>query len=170
MHPITPTIIDTEYCIALEQAISVHYKPIEHFFFTGVGLELQNQDSLLCSHIFDYFLAKTESIVLAVHDSFIVKQSEMYHLAEAIRYAEFAVSRSLNTTYREPILEAERIREIECYQEDLVKYFDSIISDKVTKEQSIISNLLTELEPLEDIESLADEDADYANELQQLIL
>jgi hypothetical protein len=164
-YPIPPTI-DTEYCIALEQAIRDHHKPIEHFFCTGVGLELQNHDSLLCGHIFDYFIQKTETIVLAVHDSFIVKQSEMHHLAEAIRYAEFAVARSLNTPYREPILEAERIREIESYQEDLVKYFGSIDSHKVTEEQLIISNLLPEIELLEDIESLADEDADYANELQ----
>jgi predicted subunit of tRNA(5-methylaminomethyl-2-thiouridylate) methyltransferase len=164
-YPIPPTI-DTEYCIALEQAIRNHHKSIEHFFCTGVGLELQNHDSLLCSHIFDYFIHKTETVVIAVHDSFIVKQSEMKHLAEAIRYAETVVAKSLNRPYREPLLEAERIKEIESYQEDLVKYFGSISKSSTTEEQSIIGNLIPELELLEDIESLADEDADYANELQ----
>jgi hypothetical protein len=163
-HP-TPPIIDTEYCIALEQAIRDHHKPIEHFFCTGVGLKLQNHDSLLCSHIFDYFLAKTKTIVLAVHDSFIVKQSEMKHLAEAIRHAEFAVARSLGVPYREPILEAERISEIESYQQNLETYFGSIISRKVTEEESLITDLNTELEQLDDIESLADEDADAIDEL-----
>jgi hypothetical protein len=164
-HPIPPTI-DTAYCEALEKAIRDHHKPIEHFFCTGVGLELQNHDSLLCSHIFDYFLIKTDSIVLAVHDSFIVKQSDIKHLAEAIRYAEFAVAKSLNTPYREPLLEAERITEIVSYKEDLVKHFGSILSHKVTEEQSLFTNLNTELELLGDIESLADEDANATDELQ----
>ncbi|QWD88679.1 hypothetical protein GQ367_07290 [Polynucleobacter sp. MWH-CaK5] len=163
-HPIPPTI-DTAYCEALEKAIRDRHKPIEHFFCTGVGLELQNHDSLLCSHIFDYFLAKTGSIVLAVHDSFIVKQSDIQHLAEAFRYAEFAVAKSLGIPYREPLLEAERITEIDSYKQDLNQYFGSIIDSKVTEEKSLIANLNTELESLDDIESLADEDADYANEL-----
>jgi hypothetical protein len=163
-HPIPPTI-NTQYCEALEKAIRDHHKPIEHFFCTGVGLELQNHDSLLCSHIFDYFLAKTDSVVIAVHDSFIIKQSDMKHLSEAIRHAEFAVARSLNTPHREPMLEAEVIHRVDNYQEDLVKYFGSIKSSKVTEEKTLITNLNTELELLEDIESLADEDADYAIEL-----
>jgi hypothetical protein len=163
-HP-TPPTINTEYCMALEKAIRDHHKPIEHFFCTGVGLELQNHDSILCGHIFDYFIQKTNTIVLAVHDSFIVKQSEMHHLAEAIRHAEFAVARSLGVPYREPILEAERISEIESYQQNLETYFGSIISRKVTEEESLITDLNTELELLDDIESLADEDADAIDEL-----
>jgi hypothetical protein len=163
-HPIPPTI-NTEYCEALERAIRDHHKPIERFFCTGVGLELQNHDSLLCSHIFDYFLAKTGSIVIAVHDSFIIKQSDMHHLAEAIGLAEFAVAKSLGVPFREPLLEAERITEIESYQQDLETYFGSIISTKVTEEESLITNLNTELELLDDVESLADEDADAIDEL-----
>lgn len=164
-HP-TPPTIDTGYCEALENAIRDHHKLIEHFFCTGVGLELQNHDSLLCSHIFDYFLAKTDSIVLAVHDSFIVKQSDMHHLAEAFRHAEFEVARSLGVPYREPLLEAEVIKRADSYQEDLAKYFGlSMSPQKVTEEESLITNLNTELELLEHIESLADEDADYDDEL-----
>jgi hypothetical protein len=163
-HPIPPTI-DTAYCEALERAIRDHHKPIEHFFCTGVGLKLQNHDSLLCSHIFDYFLAKTGSIVLAVHDSFIVKQSDMQHLAEAFKYAEANVAKSLGVPYREPLLEAERITEIDSYKQDLNQYFGSIIDSKMTEEESLLTNLNKELELLDDVESLADEDADYANEL-----
>jgi hypothetical protein len=36
-HPTAPTV-DKDYCLALEQAIRDHHKPIEHFFCTGVGL------------------------------------------------------------------------------------------------------------------------------------
>ncbi len=163
-HP-TPPTIDSDYCIALEKAIRDHHKPIEHFFCTGVGLELQNHDSLLCSHIFDYFLVQTDTIVLAVHDSFIVKQSEMKHLAEAFKYAEANVAKLLGVPYREPLLEAEVIHPIASYDRDLSQYFGSIVSHKSPIEEvSILNNLNTELELLGRIESLADEDADVADD------
>jgi len=160
-HPIAPTI-DKEYCIALEKAIRDHHKSIEHFFCTGVGLELQNHDSLLCSHIFDYFLIKTDSIVLAVHDSFIVKQSDIPHLAEAIRYAEMTVAKQLNTAYREPELETEIVTQIDNFDQLMTSAFGSSLDIKHTPE-SLISELLNnvnqELELAEDILSFADEDA-----------
>ncbi|WP_068320927.1 hypothetical protein [Polynucleobacter yangtzensis] len=161
-HPIAP-IIDKEYCIALEKAIRDHHKSIEHFFCTGIGLELQNHDSLLCSHIFDYFLFKTDSIVLAVHDSFIVKQSDIPHLAEAIRYAEVTVAKELNTTYREPDLETETVTQIDNFDQLMSSSFGSSLDINYIPE-SLISELLDnvnqELELAEDVLSFADADAD----------
>ena len=161
-HPIAPTI-DKEYCIALEKAIRDHYKSIEHFFCTGVGLELQNHDSLLCGHIFDYFLIKTDSIVLAVHDSFIVKQSDIPHLAEAIRYAEVNVAKELNTAYREPDLESEVVTQIDGFEELMTSSFGQPINTKYTAESlltKLLDNLNQELEEqAEDVLSFADEDA-----------
>ncbi len=102
--------IKAPYCEELEAAIRAHHKDIEHYFCSGVGLELQHHDSQLCSHILDYFLTQTEgSLIVPVHDSFICKQSELPILAEAIKYAEATVARALNTAFREPLLEAEVI-------------------------------------------------------------
>ena len=163
-YPIAPTV-DKAYCLALEQAIRDHHKPIENFFCTGVGLELQNHDSLLCSSVFDYFLVKTDSIVLAVHDSFIVKQSDIPHLAEAIRYAEMTVAKQLNTAYREPELESEVITETAQYSELLSSAFGDSINTRFISEESIaIDNLNQELELMDDVLSLADEDADAEEE------
>jgi hypothetical protein len=163
-YPTAPTI-DKAYCLALEQAIRDHHKPIEHFFCNGVGLELQNHDSLLCSHIFDYFLVKTDSIVLAVHDSFIVKQSDIPHLAEAIRHAEMMVAKQLNTSYREPELESEVIRETAHYSELLSSAFGDSINTRYTAEEAALTdNLNQELELMDDVLSLADEDADAEEE------
>ena len=163
-YPTAPTV-DKAYCLALEQAIRDHHKPIEHFFCTGVGLELQNHDSLLCGAIFDYFLFKTDSIVLAVHDSFIVKQSDIPHLAEAIRYAEITVANQLNTAYREPELESEVITETAQYSEVLSSTFgDSITTRYIAEESIAIDNLNQELELMDDVLSLADEDADAEEE------
>ena len=158
-HPLPPTI-DKPYCEALEKAIGDHHKPIEQFFCTGIGLELQNHDSLLCSSVFDYFLIKTDSIVLAVHDSFIVKQSDMHHLAEALKHAEFEVSRKLNKPYREPELEAEVIKQLPTYDQLLISAFGKTIPTKTIPEELILNKYLNqELELLEDIQSLADADA-----------
>lgn len=159
MHP-QPPIIDKPYCEALEKAIRDHHKPIEQFFCSGIGLELQNHDSLLCGSIFDYFLVKTDSIVLAVHDSFIVKQSDIHHLAEALKYAEFDVSRKLNYPFREPELEAEVATLLPNYDELLFAAFGQTIATKTTAEEAILKEYLNqELELLDDIQSLADADA-----------
>mgnify|MGYP006284354407 CR=1 FL=1 len=166
-HPVAPTI-DKPYCEALEKAIRDLHKPIEHFFCTGVGLGLQNHDSLLCGSIFDYFLIQTDSIVLAVHDSFIVKQSDLPHLAEAIRLAETTVAKQLNAQFREPELEAEVINESDQYSELLATAFGASISTKRNQEENLLANNLNqELELLEDdVLTLADEDADIKdNEL-----
>lgn len=159
-YPTAP-ILDKAYCLALEQAIRDHHKHIEHFFCTGIGLELQNHDSLLCSSVFDYFLAKTDSIVLAVHDSFIVKQSDIPHLAEAIRYAEMTVAKQLNTAYREPELESEVITETAQYSELLSSAFGDSINTRYIAEVAVAAdNLNQELESIDDVLSLADADAD----------
>lgn len=159
MHP-QPPIIDKPYCEALEKAIRDHHKPIEQFFCSGIGLELQNHDSHLCGSIFDYFLVKTDSIVLAVHDSFIVKQSDMHHLAVALKYAEFDVSKQLNYPFREPELEAEVATLLPNYDELLFAAFGQTIATKTTAEEAILKEYLNqELELLDDIQSLADADA-----------
>lgn len=165
-HPQPPTI-DKAYCITLERAIRDHHKPIEQFFCAGIGLELQNHDSLLCSSVFDYFLVKTDSIVLAVHDSFIVKQSDMSHLAEALKYAEFEVSRKLNKPYREPELEAEVAKPLSNYDQLLMSAFGEIIATKTSPEEAILKEHLNqELELLDDIQSLADGDADSDEDIE----
>jgi hypothetical protein len=70
---------------------------------------------------------------------------------------------SINT---ESLLEAEVIHRTKRYQEDLTQYFGlSMSPQKVTEEESLITDLTTELELLDDIESLADEDADAIDEL-----
>jgi hypothetical protein len=166
-HPQPPTI-DKPYCEALERAIRDHHQPIEQFFCSGIGLELQNHDSLLCGSIFDYFLVKTDSIVLAVHDSFIVKQSDMHHLAEALKYAEIDVAKKLNKPYREPELEAEVIKLGANYDQLLRSAFGETISTKTIPEDAVLEQYLNEeLELLDDSQSLSDADAD-AEEDQEL--
>jgi hypothetical protein len=158
-YPTAPTI-DKSYCIALEQAIRGHHNGIEHFFCTGVGLELQNHDSLLCGAVFDYFLVKTNSIVLAVHDSFIVKQSDMMHLSEALKLAEIAVAKQLNTSYREPELEAEVAYPVANYSELVTAAFGPSIKTTFPPLNIATQHLNQELELMDDVLSLADEDAD----------
>lgn len=152
--------INTSYCEALEAAIRKHHKDIEHFFCTGVGLELQQHDSQLCSHILDYFLIKTDSIVLTVHDSFICKQSELPILADAIKYAEIAVARAMNTLVREPLLEAEVIKASTGYEQLLDDAFGGRITTNIAEEERINSYLHEELTLMDDIYRDVDADGD----------
>ena len=152
--------INAAYCEALEAAIRNHHKDIEHYFCSGVGLELQHHDSQLCSHILDYFLIKTDSIVLTVHDSFICKQSELPILAEAIKYAENTVARAMNTVFREPLLEAEVIKASEGFEQLLDNAFGSSISSNITEEDAINSYLHQELPEIGDIYVDVDADED----------
>lgn len=152
--------INAVYCEALEAAIRAHHKDIEHYFCSGVGLELQHHDSQLCSHILDYFLVKTDSIVLTVHDSFICKQSELPILAEAIKYAEATIARAMNTVIREPLLEAEVIAASEGYEQLLENAFGGRISSNIAKEHGINSFLHEELSELSDINVDVDADGD----------
>lgn len=143
--------INTSYCEALEAAIREHHRQIDHFFCTGVGLELQHHDSQLCSHILDYFLVKTESIVISIHDSYLCKQSDLPHLAEAMKYAESAVSRAMNAPVREPLLDAEVINVSENYDQLLTDAFGNRIESKTTAEEPISSYLHDELTEITNI-------------------
>lgn len=111
--------INLELCERLESTLFEHFSPISHFFCSGVGLELQHYDSQLVSHVLDYFLAKTESIVIPIHDSFLVKQSDLAHLAEALRYAEVVQSRASGFIIRSPYLEAEVMNPSKSYDSNL---------------------------------------------------
>lgn len=163
-----PIVIDKAYCLALEQAIRDHHKPLEQFFCTGVGLELQHHDSELCSHIFDYFLVYTDTLLISIHDSFIVKQTDLKHLAEAIRYAEEVMANRLNVPYREPELEAEVIYPLPNYSELLKDAFGTSIHTTINAEEPKDLPLIELLEnEVLDVESLADEDSDIATEVAE---
>ncbi len=153
--------INATYCEDLETALRAHHKDIDHYFCSGVGLELQHHDSQLCSHILDYFLTQTkDSLIVPVHDSFICKQSELPILAEAIRYAEATVARALNTACREPLLETEVIKVSEGYEQLLDTAFGGRISTNIAEEDAINSYLYKELPEIGDIYQDVDADGD----------
>ena len=91
----------------------------------------------------------------------------MHHLAEALKHAEFEVSRKLNKPYREPELEVEVAKSLPSYDEQLFAAFGQSISTKTTAEEAILQEYLNqELELLDDIQSLADADADSEEDLE----
>lgn len=54
--------------------LEIHHKPIAHYFYTGMGLTLQFEDSMLAEEIMLRMLERGAT-VLPVHDSFIVRNS-----------------------------------------------------------------------------------------------
>jgi len=99
--------VTRDWCQLLENRLREHLKPIEHFFCQGVGLQLQHFDSELVSRVIDYFMVKTDSITIPIHDSFLVKQSDLPVLIEAIKYAEVTLAREMKKAIRVPTLKVE---------------------------------------------------------------
>jgi hypothetical protein len=155
--------INLDLCERLESTLYEHYKPISHYFCTGVGLELQHYDSQIVSHVLDYFLVKTSSVVIPIHDSFLVKQSELPPLAEALRYAEVVQARACNLEYREPLLSAEVINESEHYDRHVSEIGPA---SKISYTEEQLLGQLTDLSPFNTqfyeqyVEDIQEEDQD----------
>ena len=120
--------VTNKWCEGLESTLRDQLSPVAHFFNQGVGLQLQHYDSMLVSHVIDYMQVKAESIVIPIHDSFLVKQSDIKNVLEAIRYAEIVASKEQGITHREPLLEIEVINHTKIYEQQLENEESSIKS------------------------------------------
>ena len=72
--------------IDLRQRILDTHKPIEHLFFSGVGNQMQFEDSCIASNVMLQFANENEPI-LPIHDSFIMRSNFSGELEEAMRRA-----------------------------------------------------------------------------------
>lgn len=96
-----------DYCLRLSHAIAERNKPIAHHFSTGAGLKLQHTDSMLVSAVLDFVRKQSPStVVIPIHDSFVVKQSELEVLLDALGYAEYILSKVKGYAIRTPTLKA----------------------------------------------------------------
>ena len=111
--------VNKEWCQRLERRLRDYLKPIECYFCQGVGLQLQHYDSQLVSHVIDYFMVKTDSVVIPIHDSFLVKQRDLPDLIEAIHYAEVILAKEINRSIRVPQLKIEASRLEPGYSETI---------------------------------------------------
>jgi len=71
------------------------------------------------SHVIDYFMVKTDSVVIPIHDSFLVKQRDLSDLIEAIHYAEVLLAKEINRSIRVPQLKIEASRLEPSYSETI---------------------------------------------------
>lgn len=99
--------IDDPFCVQLAQAIAERNKPIAHQFSMGVGLRLQHTDSILVSAVLDFMRkASPNTLVIPIHDSFVVKQSDLGVLLDALGFAEHTLSKVKGQELRIPMLKA----------------------------------------------------------------
>ena len=68
----------------LRQAVLDSHKPIQHLFFSGLGNQLQFEDSNMAEGIMLHF-AKEDAPALPVHDSFIMHHGYAGELEESMR-------------------------------------------------------------------------------------
>jgi hypothetical protein len=64
--------------------LETHHHLISHYFYSGVGLELQYEDSILAERIMLTMMGRSGAVVLPVHDSFIVRASYQDELEEVM--------------------------------------------------------------------------------------
>jgi hypothetical protein len=86
--------VTNDYCRDLAKAIAAHNEPIAHQFSQGIGLKLQHIDSIFTSCVLNFMRRESPStVVIPIHDSYIVKQSKLEVLLDALEFAETMTSK-----------------------------------------------------------------------------
>jgi hypothetical protein len=133
-----------DYCLKLSEAIAERNRPIAHHFSTGAGIKLQHTDSILVSAVLDFVRKQSPStVVIPIHDSFVIKQSELDVLLDALGYAETILSKVKGSAVRTPTLKATAIKgtEIETYIQLLKKYKLEGEEESSIKEEDLTQEL-----------------------------
>lgn len=73
--------------IGILKILEEHHQPIAHYFYSGMGLKLQYEDSMLAEKIMLRMLSKSGATVLPVHDSYIVRNSYEQELKDTMEEA-----------------------------------------------------------------------------------
>lgn len=145
--------IDDAYCLELAQAIAERNKPIAHHFSTGVGLKLQHTDSILVSAVLYYMRKETaDTLVLPVHDSFVVKQSDLGILMKALEFAERFLSNHKGQVLRDPVFKATVIQglEIDSYNNTIEEYQLEGANKRTYTEEDLVKEVYEFLESDDD--------------------
>lgn len=99
-----------DYCKVLAQAIAALNEPITHQFSQGIGLKLQHIDSIFTSCVLNFMRRESPStVVIPIHDSYIVKQSQLVVLLDALGFAETMTSRLEDWNLLPPKIKIESI-------------------------------------------------------------
>jgi len=162
--------ITNDYCKGLAEAIAAHNQPIAHQFSQGIGLKLQHIDSIFTSCVLNYILRESPStVVIPIHDSYIVKQSELRSLLDALEYAESMTSKVQGWEVLTPKLKIESITldDPDGY-ESILNERSIRIGNTTTKEEDVTDQLhalVFDLEALDnELEDIYDLDAGIEQE------
>ena len=131
---------DNAFCASLANAIAERCPEIKKHFGTGVGLKLQHTDSILVSAVLDFLLKKhPDTLVLPVHDSFLLKQRDLPKLYDALGYAAHVLKQLKEFPERSPLLEISFMndRRIDEY-EDIVKTLGNRLNFSIKEEEPLL--------------------------------
>lgn len=162
--------ITNDYCRGLAEAIAAHNQPIAHQFSQGIGLKLQHIDSIFTSCVLHFMKQRSPStVVIPIHDSYLVKQSELKSLLDALEYAEVMTSRVEGWAVLKPKLKIEytTLDDPEGY-ESILNERSIRIGNTTTKEEDVtdqLHDLVFDLEAEDiDVEDAYDLDAGIEQE------
>lgn len=105
-------------------ALETHHAPIKSYFYSGMGLALQYEDSVLAEKIM-LRMMELGSTVLPVHDSFIVKrgyQDELQQVMEEVFAETYGITPAMKT---KPTILVEEGEPVEVQSVSLLSYFET---------------------------------------------
>ena len=135
--------ITNDYCKSLAEALAGHNQPIAHYFSQGIGLKLQHIDSIFTSCVLHFMKQRSPcTVVIPIHDSYIVKQSELRSLLDALEYAELMTSKVEGWDVLKPKLKVESITldDPDGY-ESILNERSIRIGNTTTKEEDVTDQL-----------------------------
>lgn len=132
---------DADCCRRLAEALAERNSEIADSFCKGKGLELQHTDSILASAVLQAFVRQHPgTMVIPVHDSFIVKQRDLPILLAALEHAERSLAALKHTPLRQPALKVTVLAgsEIDGYEKQLEPDGVEVIQGSVIKAEKVV--------------------------------
>lgn len=151
--------ITNDYCEKLAKAIASHNQPIAQYFSQGIGLKLQHKDSVFTSCVLHFMKQRSPStVVIPIHDSYIVKQSELETLLDALTYAQTMISELNHWELRELRVKIESINLVdpEGYESTLNEWSTRVGEPSIKEEQIKEELQALELDLAADVQDLED--------------
>lgn len=78
-----PGCLKKDYVLPIVNDIYKYHKKISEYFFSDIGIELQNIDGRITSNIMDYFIRR-KIVILPVHDSYVIAERHREELIEVM--------------------------------------------------------------------------------------
>jgi hypothetical protein len=126
----------------LTEAILAKHKPIQHYFFSNVGLALQTIDSSLAEHIMMHFV-KIGYPVLPMHDSFIIHNGLEEELKDVMKTAFLKIMET------KAVVDKKQAKSLFYKSKNPYFWFEKVEQERLRNDQPVTNNVAVLLQELD---------------------